>query len=64
MRYDDDAYLQVFPRKQEQPEIKVETPIETFMPSVTEEKNSVNQTPEPVEQPLVNQTEEPVQTNN
>ena len=43
MRYDDAAYREVFPKKQAMPEIKVETPIETFMPSV-EENSLVNQT--------------------
>ena len=63
MRYDDDAYREVFPKKQAMPEMKVETPIETFMPSVKEE-TLVNQTPEPViEEPLVNQTNEPVNDN-
>ena len=46
MRYDDEAYLEVFPRPETKPEVKVETPIETFMPSVEDEKSLVNQTEE------------------
>ena len=48
MRYDDDAYREVFPKKIEKPIIKVETPIETFMPSVeqAEEVDSVKRTEE------------------
>lgn len=58
MRYDDSAYREVFPKKQTMPELKVETPIETFMPSATEQVDLVNQT-EPInEEPLVNQTNE------
>lgn len=58
MRYDNDAYLEVFPVKKPEPEIKVETPIETFMPSVTEE-TLVNRTEQANEEPSVNQTNEP-----
>lgn len=58
MRYDDDAYHEVFPVVEPEPEIKVETPIETFMPSLTEEP-SVNRTEPEIETPSVNQTDEP-----
>ena len=37
MRYDDDAYREVFPEEKVIPEVKVETPIETFMPSAKPE---------------------------
>lgn len=57
MRYDDEAYRSVFPIVKEEPVIKVETPIETFMPSVTEVNDSVNRSEEVSS---VNRTEETV----
>lgn len=58
MRYDDDAYREVFPKKENPvPPVKVETPVETFMPSVEEEKASVNRSEE-TNEPIVEITEE------
>ena len=64
MRYDDSAYREVFPKKEVVPAPVIETPIETFMPSITEEKLagddvSVNRKEQEIEQPSVNQTDEP-----
>lgn len=58
MRYDDDAYREVFPKQEiPKPIIKVETPVETFMPSVEEENTSVNRSEEPNETVVENSEE-------
>ncbi len=52
MRYDDDAYREVFPKQVKNVEPVIETPIETFQPS---KEVTVEVTPEPevIQEPVV-----------
>lgn len=51
MRYDDDAYREVFPKQEKIVEPIIETPIETFQPS-REVAAEVTPEPEVIQEPV------------
>ena len=52
MRYDDDAYREVFPKQEKIVEPIIETPIETFQPS-REVASEVEPEPEVIQEPVI-----------